>query len=77
MSSDFMRTKNIGTVDVADRSKPLPTGSNDSLFERDWEELVIRFDQSKHCFEVKTEGGSGNHSNNADFRRAATSERKK
>jgi len=71
MSSSIDRTKNIGTADASHRIRRLQIGREDALFERDWDELVIRFDPSKRCFEIETSGGSESESTNAESRELA------
>lgn len=57
MSSDFKRVNNIAKTEVPTYEKFMRHGQRDRLFERDWEELVIRFDRMSQSFVIKTAGG--------------------
>jgi len=57
MSSDLKRVNNISKTEAPAYQKFTPDGQKDRLFERDWEELVIRFDRSSQSFVIKTAGG--------------------
>jgi len=58
MSSDIRRAKNHGGTYSVDAGKTAEIGQRDTLFDRDWDELVIKFDPSRDRFEVKTAGGN-------------------
>ena len=58
MISDLKRAKNNGGTYTADAGKTVEIGQRDTLFGRDWDELVIKFDPSRDRFEVKTAGGN-------------------
>jgi hypothetical protein len=57
MSSDFKRVINIGKTEAPTYEKLMRPGQRDRLFERDWDELVIRFDRLSQRFVIKTAGG--------------------
>ena len=57
MSSDFKRVNNISKTEAPPYEKFMRDGQRDRLFERDWEELVIRFDRLSQSFVIKTAGG--------------------
>jgi hypothetical protein len=52
MSLGFKRTRSI--VEQSHRSKPYGRTDDDSLFEKEWDELVIRFDAESHQYKVGT-----------------------
>jgi hypothetical protein len=58
MVSDPRRAKNNGVTFAPDAGKTAETGQRDTLFDRDWDELVIKFDPSRDRFEVKTACGN-------------------
>jgi hypothetical protein len=71
------RTSNIGTAETAGRIRNLQIDRKDTLFEREWDELVIRFDVSRDCFEVETLGGGVDEPISPEFMRSAAAEGKK
>lgn len=52
MSLGFKRTRSIG--EQSDWSKLYDRAENESLFEKEWDELVIRFDKESHQYKVGT-----------------------
>jgi hypothetical protein len=52
MSLGFKRTRSIG--EQSDWSKLYDRAENESLFEKEWDELVIRFDEESHQYKVGT-----------------------
>ena len=58
MVSDLRRVRNNGGTYASDAGKTAEIGQRDTLFDRDWDELVIKFDRSRDRFEVKTAGGN-------------------
>jgi len=76
MVSDFRRVKNNGGTYSADAGKT-EISQRDTLFDRDWDELVIKFDPSRDRFEVKTAGGNESTSIKMNLKQMAAQEGKK
>jgi hypothetical protein len=69
MSSNFKRVNNIGRTEAFKFDKLSRPSQKDSLFERYWEELVIRFDRLSRSFVAKTSGSLEKNQKNAEFKR--------
>lgn len=54
MGTGFKRANNIGRTKVPSYEELRRVGSYRSLFEHDWDELVVRFDNESRRFVIKT-----------------------
>ena len=77
MVSDLRRARNNGGTYASDAGKTAEIGQRDTLFDRDWDELVIKFDPSRDRFEVKTAGGNESTSIKMNLKQMAAQEGKK